>query len=305
MSSTRVTCPSCKAVSALPEVLRGKNVRCAACKTIFLVPGSSPVAKQEAREVLPIDEPIEAQPGELHGSLQTSPANGPPPRPRPTAGVPRRDNRMPVDEPEPEGLPLAWILGGVGALVLVGLAVGLTVWLPQPEDQPPPMVQVPHRPVFNERKGEWMPPVAVKPDPPIPTKKDPARFDPPFPRKEDPPRPGPAAPRKEDPPKPPEPPVLEPFDLGVVEALEIKPCPIKGDSEERSLPGTVSDMTLAGGGRLIILGMASLRKIAIFDVNEARVVKYLPMGESGAILAAGMDKLFVCLPEANVIQRWS
>jgi hypothetical protein len=88
-------------------------------------------------------------------------------------------------------------------------------------------------------------------------------------------------------------------------AIEIRPCPIKADSEERRLPSTVHDLTIGGGGRFVILSLPATRQIAVFDVNEAKVVKYLPLAEDRAVLAAGLDKLFVCLPDANVIQRWS
>src|SRR5262249_45624678 len=72
----------------------------------------------------------------------------------------------------------------------------------------------------------------------------------------------------------------------------------------RPLPGVVRDIVLGGGGRFVVLALPDTRKIAIFDVNEAKVVKYLPMAEADALLAAGMEKLVVCLPRAHVVQRW-
>jgi hypothetical protein len=97
--------------------------------------------------------------------------------------------------------------------------------------------------------------------------------------------------------KPPVQPVVQPF--------EIKRCPINAEQEERALPGVVRDIVLGGGGRFVIMAIPDKRQVAVFDVNEAKVVKYLPIPEDDAILAAGMEKLFVCLPNANVVQRWN
>jgi hypothetical protein len=47
------------------------------------------------------------------------------------------------------------------------------------------------------------------------------------------------------------------------------------------------------------------RKLAIFDVNEAKITKYLPVAEDDVKFAAGRDKLVVYLPTANVFQRWN
>src|SRR5205085_1492142 len=46
-------------------------------------------------------------------------------------------------------------------------------------------------------------------------------------------------------------------------------------------------------------------KLAVFDVNEARVVKNLAVGDDKVFFAAGMTKLLVVLTEKNVLQRWS
>jgi hypothetical protein len=43
--------------------------------------------------------------------------------------------------------------------------------------------------------------------------------------------------------------------------------------------------------------------LAIFDVNAAKVVRYLPFDED-VKFTAGMDKLLVALPDKNVLQRW-
>ena len=42
----------------------------------------------------------------------------------------------------------------------------------------------------------------------------------------------------------------------------------------------------------------------MFDAEEAKVVKYLPVAEDDIKTAAGLDKLIVALPSSNVFQRW-
>jgi S1-C subfamily serine protease len=81
-------------------------------------------------------------------------------------------------------------------------------------------------------------------------------------------------------------------------------APLKQDKEERALPSAVEAVCHGGGGRFLILHLPKERKLAVFDVNEAKVVKYIPVAEDKIFFAAGMDKLFVLLPNANVIQRW-
>src|SRR5262249_8484309 len=59
-----------------------------------------------------------------------------------------------------------------------------------------------------------------------------------------------------------------------------------------------------GGGRFLFLHLPQQRQLGIFDVNQAKIVKYLPVGDDNVKFAAGMDKLLVALPDKNVIQRW-
>jgi hypothetical protein len=118
-----------------------------------------------------------------------------------------------------------------------------------------------------------------------------------------PPREGQRPDEPKEPAKPDRPPVKA---VGAaVEPLEIKVCPIKGEQEECALPSAAREVTVGGGGRFVILSLPQEKKIAVFDVNEAKVVKNLPLAEDEALLAAGLDKLFVCLPRANVVQRWN
>jgi hypothetical protein len=88
-------------------------------------------------------------------------------------------------------------------------------------------------------------------------------------------------------------------------AAAIKPAPLKADREERALPASVGDVCVGGGGRFLILHLPQERKLAVFDVNEAKVVKYLAVADDHVKFAASLDKLFVALPGNNILQRWS
>jgi hypothetical protein len=86
--------------------------------------------------------------------------------------------------------------------------------------------------------------------------------------------------------------------------LPITVAPLKQDKEERPLPSAMATLCSGGGGRFLLLHLPRERKLAVFDVNEAKVTKYLPVGEDDIKFAAGRDKLIVYLPTANVFQRW-
>jgi hypothetical protein len=55
----------------------------------------------------------------------------------------------------------------------------------------------------------------------------------------------------------------------------------------------------------LLLGIPSARTLAVFDANEAQVVRYVPLPDAKVLIAGGMDQFFVAIPEKNVLQRWS
>jgi hypothetical protein len=88
-------------------------------------------------------------------------------------------------------------------------------------------------------------------------------------------------------------------------AAPVKITPTKAaDKAEIKLPGTV-DLTCFGcNGRFVLLRIPSQKQIAVLDVCEGKVAKYIPIPEDSALMAAGNEHLFVLNPTANVIQRW-
>jgi hypothetical protein len=71
------------------------------------------------------------------------------------------------------------------------------------------------------------------------------------------------------------------------------------------LPGAVKAAVAGAGGKYIILLLPQQKQIAIFDVAQGKVAKYLPAAEEGALIAAGQDHLMVANPTARVIQRYN
>lgn len=80
---------------------------------------------------------------------------------------------------------------------------------------------------------------------------------------------------------------------------------LSDDKVMRKLPGTISDVVVGGGGRYLLLNLADARKLAVFDANEAKIIKYLSMPDDDILIAAGKDQFFVAVPTKNALQRWS
>jgi hypothetical protein len=72
-----------------------------------------------------------------------------------------------------------------------------------------------------------------------------------------------------------------------------------------TLAAPLADVAVGGGGRYLIFHLAKVRKLAVFDVNQAKVVATLPVDEDNIKLAAGKDKLIVALRKKRSMERWS
>jgi len=70
------------------------------------------------------------------------------------------------------------------------------------------------------------------------------------------------------------------------------------------LPAPYTEADVAAGGKYLILNLPSMRKLAVLDLFERKLVKYLDVGGHG-ICTAGADKLIFVLPSQGLIQRWS
>ncbi len=59
------------------------------------------------------------------------------------------------------------------------------------------------------------------------------------------------------------------------------------DALVRALPSDVSEVAVGGGGRYLLLVLKKARKLAIFDVNAADVVKTISLPSDNVLVAAG------------------
>jgi hypothetical protein len=87
--------------------------------------------------------------------------------------------------------------------------------------------------------------------------------------------------------------------------VKITPPPLDDDKVVKMLPDVFTDMVVGGGGRYLIFHMPKLKKLAVFDVNEARVTKYLPLAEDDITFAAGLDCVVIGLKKGGKFERWS
>ena len=51
----------------------------------------------------------------------------------------------------------------------------------------------------------------------------------------------------------------------------------KGEQQEIKLPEKVTDVVLAGSGRYLLIQMGAAKQLAVFDVNQAKIIKTLPL----------------------------
>jgi hypothetical protein len=274
-------CPKCQATFNLPDALAGKNAKCARCQNVFRVP-----------DAVGADAPMaEAVDGPGGGGMWAEPV-GPPSDPRP-----RRD-RYPSEPPTRSGSGAGWIIAlavGVPLLILLlaGGAVvvfGVVMYFAVASTSGKAVVA---------QSGQ----TAIQPGGPG-NEPPPDRWNQPPPQPQPAPGPGEAPPAPADPPPPKPrdpPPALKP-----PVAIDVTPAELPQDKVVKTLPSTIADVAVGGGGRFLILYLPDQNKLAVFDVSTVQVAKYLSFNnEPDLRFAAGMDKLIVALPNSRVMRRYS
>ena len=204
-------------------------------------------------------------------------------------------------------------MGGLGVLaacVIAAAAFLINRQLSSSEDDTTPVVQRDRDAAPIPPKPQPVPPTPIKPDPkpeeievpppPVVPEKPPVNPPerPPF----EPPvfNPPPFNPPVVPPGPPPKPKVVFPL----AEPVGIKAAPLAEDMVELKLPGTVTDACVGGGGRYWCLLLGDNKQVAIFDVNAAKVTKYLPVAGDKMRIAASMNKLVVAYPDTGVVTRF-
>lgn len=102
-------------------------------------------------------------------------------------------------------------------------------------------------------------------------------------------------------------PVKEETPIAVADPSTVKITPPKLDEEKvvKRLPDAFTDVVLGGGGRFLIFHLPKLKKLAVFDINQARVANYIPLTEEDITYAAGLDSLVIGLRKSGKLERWS
>jgi hypothetical protein len=86
----------------------------------------------------------------------------------------------------------------------------------------------------------------------------------------------------------------------------IKPPPIPPEGEtEVLLGGVIDDLVTGGGGRYLLLVQQAVRRIAVFDVNEARVIGQVPLPSHDALVTAGAEVALVFEPGSSQLETWA
>jgi hypothetical protein len=221
------------------------------------------------------------------------------PQPRKASGVrpqgPVRRPTAPAPSVKASGSRVVWwIAGGLAACSFFCCAIpagGLLVWWwwPTPSPQPTTAGQFAGaRPVL----GANIPPPGQKKELEKQNQKPP-QVDLPARGGPLPPQRRPQPPLAGDPLPPPRP--------GPVN----RPPRLAADQIEKMLPSTIADVAVGGGGRYLILHLPQERKLAVFDVSEAKIKGYVSAAGSSVKFAAGREKLLVALGGENVIQSWN
>jgi len=71
----------------------------------------------------------------------------------------------------------------------------------------------------------------------------------------------------------------------------------------RELAGTATAVAVGGAGRYLLFTLVE-RRLAVFDVNTADIVKRIPLASEQALVAAGASKFVIAYPENKRIECW-
>jgi len=92
---------------------------------------------------------------------------------------------------------------------------------------------------------------------------------------------------------------------GLVGLGAVREAPLAEDKVTVKLPAPIDDVVAGGGGRLLLFYLKKLQQIAIFDVNQAKIVKYVHLTSDNVCYAAGAGRMIVAAPDQGVLQRWN
>jgi hypothetical protein len=84
--------------------------------------------------------------------------------------------------------------------------------------------------------------------------------------------------------------------------LAIEPTRLR-EKTKLTLPAPVTQIVAGGGGRFLLLHLASQNKIGLFDANSGDISHYFSV-DADTVFTAGMNKLITWSPSAGAVTRW-
>lgn len=308
-----IRCPACDATFPVTEAAAASAVECPFCEYEFTA-----TLDRSAADVLtalpPPARPERPEP---------RPRSKPKPKPKPAAKRRREDDEDDDFDRsraghDTGGSPVAVIAVGAAGLLCALAALGALVYtvFPSRDKEKEQVAAAVNAPAAKPKTDPVNPPalppsVSYNPNAPaVPTPfaKQPA------PNRPDPKvNPRPAPPAKFDRPQM-DPPGGEPkaggFALNPVPGrpVPLPPTELAGNGNGPltvGLPGKVGDVAVGGGGRYLVLHFPERKKVAVFDVCTARIVREMDVIAHDAVLAAGMNKLVVVSAESRVLNQYS
>jgi hypothetical protein len=78
-----------------------------------------------------------------------------------------------------------------------------------------------------------------------------------------------------------------------------------GETSTVKLAGPVEKVVPGGGGNYLILHIKKLRQLAVLDVPQAKVVKYIDLPSDDIVYTAGREKLIIGVQESGALQSWN
>lgn len=96
-----------------------------------------------------------------------------------------------------------------------------------------------------------------------------------------------------------------PLKVTVERTEGIRRASFEGESKTIDFPGPADSSCVGGGGRFLIFFIRREKQLAIFDVNEAKVVKTLPTPDETTLFAANRTELLTIQPRTRTVKRFS
>lgn len=81
--------------------------------------------------------------------------------------------------------------------------------------------------------------------------------------------------------------------------------PYTGGKKTLKLPGTITDATLAGGGRYLLLTLGESQKLAVYDLDTATIRKVISLPSTNVLVAGLLEHALVVDRNRNIISRYS